>query len=46
MPTLDLFFQDRIDHLVLLYDRQAFKLWRLDLQRIHGSAPAANILHL
>ena len=46
MPLCDLLLQHLVDQLVLLDHRQAFELWRFDVQCVHGSATAADVLHL
>lgn len=46
MPPLDLLFQHLIHHLVLLNDAQPLELLALNLQRIHGPTPTADILNL
>ena len=46
MPLCDLFLQHLVDQLMLLNHCQAFELRRLNLDRIHGAATAADVLDL
>jgi hypothetical protein len=46
MPLCDLLLQHLVDQLVLLDYRQALKLGRLNLDRVHRSAATADVLYL
>jgi hypothetical protein len=46
MPLCDLLLQHLVDQLVLLDHRQALELGRLNLDRVHRSAAAADVLYL
>jgi len=46
MPGMNLVLEYCIDHFMLLDDRQASELGRLNLQRIHGSTATAFVLDL
>ena len=46
MPLCDLLLQYQVDQLVLLDHRQALELGRLNLDRVHRSAAAADVLYL
>lgn len=46
MPTRNFLLEHLIHKLMLLYDRQARELARLNLNGVHGAAPAADVLDL
>jgi hypothetical protein len=46
MPARNLLLEHLIDHFMLLDHAQAVEPRALNLQRIHGATPAADILHL
>lgn len=46
MPLRNLLLEHLIHKLMLLYDGQTCELGRLDFNGVHGSASAADVLHL
>ncbi len=46
MPALDVIGQNLVDKPVLLDDRQARKLRRYNVERVHGAAAAADVTYL